>query len=98
MISDYQQLLKLTQSMLEDCENQQWESLTETEEKRQVLIKQIQQKASTDQVEVIPVIEEIIAINRRILAIAEISKQENSQLLLNLKRSLKQTTQYQENS
>jgi hypothetical protein len=90
----YEKLLDISQSMLDDCEKNQWNALAEKEQQRQVIIQTVKNKAINSDELTINTFKKMVHINQRILALANASKQDSLQSLVNLKRNAKHTSQY----
>lgn len=96
MNNTYTDLLKITQKMLTHAENQEWEKLSNYEKQREVIIEKITEKPLAANNSDSDILHEIIILNEKVLAITKENQELYSKALLDLKRSTKKTSLYQE--
>ncbi len=96
MTNYYQQLLILTQSMLLDSEQKNWDSFALAEHKRQQLIETIKINPSIENQSDIDTLKEIVSINKRLKKITDADYNKHAQSLLEFNRSLKKSSLYSE--
>jgi len=96
MNNAYTDLLEITQKMLTHAEKKEWDELITYEKQREVIIEKITEKPLAENNADGDTLHEIIILNEKVLAITKENQERYSKALLDLKRSTKKTSLYQE--
>lgn len=96
MNNAYTDLLEITHKMLTHAENKEWDELITYEKQREVIIEKITEKPLAENNADSDILHEIIILNEKVLAITKENQERYSKALLDLKRSTKKTSLYQE--
>ncbi len=96
MNNAYTDLLELTKKMLAHSEKKEWDELIACEKQREEIIEEITKEPLAAKSSDSDTLHKIISLNEEVLTITKENQENYSKALLDLKRSTKKTSLYQE--